>query len=536
MILNLEIKNFAIIEDVSVDFESGFNVITGETGTGKSIIVESILFLFGSRMTFKNLKKNVHVKAVFIKENEKLKLERVYDISSKSRYYINGVQVSFSEIEKLKGALIDFHSQMDNMLLVNSDTQFSLLDMYAGNRDILEKYQKLFSKREEILRKLSAMNMNQLERERLIDIKKFQINEIESANLKEGEDIVVEEMISNYKNISKILNNLSEIDELINSDSGLKDIISRIIRKSDDVAKIIPEFSSQLESISRISEEIDSFNDVVSNMISKYSVCDNIDDLIARDELIKKLKRKYSVSCVKELIEKTAVLKKELDELLCFNENMEELECELKEVEKTMEKIAFELSRKRKESARNLSKKIVSILKDLELKNSKFDISIEETQEFKSSGKNTVEFLFSSSPDYPMKPLRYVASGGEISRIMIAIRSIFSKEHNPAVMILDEIDTGVGGNTAFKIGKILRDISKNSQILCITHLPQIAVYADSHIKVEKTTTRTQTYVKAFKLKNKDERIEEIARMLGSEYSSETAKAHAVELLEKTGVF
>ncbi len=535
MIERVEIKNFAIIDELSVEFDKGLNIITGETGAGKSVIVESLAFLFGSRFSFKELKKPVHVKASFKNEKERFLIERIYETSGKSKYYVNGKQVNFTDVEKLRQIFIDFHSQMDNIILTKNDFQLSLLDRYAGNDDKVSRYTSLFEERQNLLRRLQAMNMSEAERQRLIEIRKFQIDEIENAHLKEGEDLIIEEKINNYKNISKIHNLLKEINLIVDGENGIAELVSKALRRSEELGRYSLDFNSIYESILRLDDEVKALSENISNKITSYNIEENIDALIEKDELIKSLKRKHSAGDIKDLLEILAKYKKELDELLSYTENRQDIEGKIAEIENEMERLSLELSKKRKKEAEKLSERITSILWELDLKNAQFDIAVEDSEEFNSKGKNYVEFLFRSAPDLPLRPVRYVASGGEISRIMVSIKSVFSKSFLLSVMILDEIDSGVGGNTAFKIGRLIKDISKNSQVICITHLPQIAVFADLHIKVEKKIEKTHTVVRVLKLKDTKERADELARMFGSEYSPDTAYAHALELLQKFSI-
>lgn len=531
MIERVRIKNFAIINNLDLTFNPAFNVITGETGAGKSIIVESLSFLFGARFSFKNLDRDVWVEAIFKKDDDKFSIARIYDKLGKSRYFINSKQVQFSEIERLKERLIDFHSQMENLSLFEENYQLSLIDKYYGIEDDVRIFSELFKKRQDLISKFSVLNMSQTEKERLIEIKRFQIEEIEKASLKNGEDIEISEKISNYKNKAKILANLSYIHNIVDGENGVRELILRCLKRSEELMDYgdFVEINNKLQAIFT---EVSLLREILMENLSKYNFDENIDELIARDELIKKLKKKYDVLDIKELLSKLEELKKELNNLNSIDLNLESIRKEITEIEKEMNKKASYLTKIRKKAALELSKHVLSVLKEMELKNSRFEIVLEETEEFKISGKDRVEFLFSANPDQPLKPIKYVASGGEISRIMIAIKKVFSGVEGSSVMILDEIDTGVGGNTAFKVAKIIKEISDKTQIICITHLPQIAVFADEHIKITKEIKSGKTFVNVFKLLSETDRIDEIARMFGSDYSKNTAQAHAVELFRK----
>ncbi|MCX7905246.1 MAG: AAA family ATPase [Elusimicrobiales bacterium] len=531
MLEKIYIKNFAIIDNLEVNFTKGLNIISGETGAGKSIIVESISFLFGSRLTFKDLKDNVHVKAVFKINGKDIIIERIYDKNFKSKYFINSKQVPFSEIEDLRDNLIDFHSQFENLSIFRNDYQISILDKYCDiEKDVVE-YSKFFRERENLLLKLSMLEMSEEERKKLIEIRNYQISELENASLKDGEDLEIENKILSYKNRIKIFEKLSYISSIISNENGVSDLIAKCLKKVEDLREYEDFYELYLK-IEFLANEIKILNENITEKINYYSVDENIDSLIARDELIKKLKKKYNVVDVKGLLSKLDLFKKELENLNNLDLNIELLKKEIRKIEIEMEKMAECISKKRRQAAAGFSKDVLDILKELDLKNSRFDIIVEESDEFNVKGKNYVEFLFSANPDYPLKPIKDIASGGELSRIIISLKSVLSNIVEQSVMILDEIDTGIGGNTAFKIGKVMKEVSKKTQIICITHMPQIAVFGDNHIKVIKDIIAGKTKVMVSFLIEDVKRIEEIARMFGSEYSPNTAKAHAIELFRR----
>lgn len=531
MIERVRIRNFAIIDNLEVEFSPGFNVITGETGAGKSVVVESLSFLFGCRFSFKDLAKDVSVEAVFKKDGERILVSRVYDRSGRSRYFINSRQVPYAEIERLKEGFIDFHMQMEAFSLFNESYQLSLIDRYASLEEEVKRFTELFRKREEILSQISMLNISKTEKEKLIEIKSFQIDELEKASLKDGEDIEIAQKIANYKNRAKISSILSYLYDAIVSDNGIADIIDRCLKRSEELMDL-GDFEEINQKFQLISQEIALLKEILAEKNEKYSFEEDIDSLIARDELIKRLKRKYEVSDIKGLLLKLEELKKELSYLNSVDVSLETLERELKDVEAEMEIKAAYFTKVRKKAALELSKKILSVLKEMELKNSNFEIILNQLPDFRSSGKDSVEFVFRANPDQPLKPIKYVASGGEISRIMIAIKKVFSGVDKPSVMVLDEIDTGIGGNTAFKVAKIIKEISGKTQVICITHLPQIAVFADEHIKITKEINNGKTSLRLSKLISETDRVDELARMFGSEYSKRTAQEHALELLRK----
>lgn len=530
MLRELYIKNFAIIDELLLNFSKGFNVITGETGAGKSIIVESLAFIFGSRFSFKDIRNDVYVKAVFDLGKEEYLLERIYDKNYKSRYFLNKRQVPYYEIEKLKSKFINFHSQMETVALFDKDYQLSLIDKYLGIEDKVKEYGELFEERKELLSKLDVLNMTESEKQRRLDILRFQIDEIEAAKLKSEEDILLEEKINIYKSKSKIISILDFIDNNLYNENGVFDLLFKVKKKIQELNGI-GDFADLTSRVDILYDNLNEVKNILKEKRALYDFDDDIDKLIERDNLLKKLKKKYNVLSVSDLLSVLESLKNEFNNLSSLSVNIEFIKAKLLDIEKNMDKIANEISNIRKNGSVLLSKEITSVLKNLELKNSKFEILIESTDEYLKNGKDVVEFLFSSSADFTLKPIKYVLSGGEMARIMVAIKYIFNEIQTQSTMVLDEIDLGVGGNTAFRIGKLIKEISKTTQVLCITHLPQIAVFADNHIRVEKIFNK-KTCVEAKIINNEEERINEIARMFGCEYSSNTAFKHAMELLKR----
>jgi len=541
MIDSIFVKNFAIIKEIKVDLYKGLNIFTGETGAGKSLIVESISFLFGSRYYEKDIKIPVSVSAWITLDKKaavtlniplKIEVKRVYDLDRKNRYFINSKQVSFSQISEISKYVIDFHAQMENRILNSNAAQTEILDSYAHIEDKVQSYSLIYDKKKEIENKIQNLLMNEVERKKLLDLYEYQLNEIESADLKENEDIEIEEIISKVKNRSRINKMLSEIDLILSGDNGILDSIYKVNRKAEELLKFDTGFASISELSARIESYSKNLKDEVISHLSSYSVSDEqIDEYIKRDELIKSLKKKYGGD-IKYILLKKEELKKQIYELKNSNENLDLLKKEIEKINFELEKKASYISDIRKKKAKELSKEIEKSLKKLGFEHSVFSISVEDSEDFNPYGKNVVEFLFSSNPDQLIKPLSFVASGGELSRIMLSIKSVASKESLSKTFIFDEIDAGVGGNTAFFVGEALKKLSRTNQILSITHMPQVAVFGESHFKVEKKFENSRTNVYLKKLETDSDRIEEISRMLGSSYSPSTAVKHAKEIFEK----
>jgi len=542
MIKKLRIKNFAIIKDISIDFEDGLNVLSGETGAGKSIIVESVSFLFGSKYYGKDNSNQIEVSAIIKIPSDLVKLfgygdeieiKRIYDNQRKSRYFINSKPVSFSEVSNISKHLIDFHSQMENLIITSSHVQTEILDEYLGISEISKKFSTLYKRKKEIEEKIKMISMNEEEKKKLLELYTFQLNELKSANLKENEDIEIEEFILKAKNKNRVRSYILEILSIINSDNGVYDGVSKISRKLDELKKLDSNFTNLDSMIETVLENLKEIIDTLEKNLTNYDVSDELlDEYIKRDEFIKLFKKKHSVSDIKGLLLKLNELEKSISEIKSKDENIEKLNKELSDVLSEMEKLSEKLDNERKKGSQRFSDEIVEEFKKLGFTNPSFCVGIEFSDDFNIYGKNDIEFLFSANPDGLLSPLRNVASGGEISRIMLAIKSVSAKFGKNRILIFDEIDSGIGGNTAFFVGEVLRDISSSNQILLITHMPQVAVFANAHFKVEKIFEKSKTNVIVKKLTNEKEKIEEIARMFGSTYSPKTALKHAKEILER----
>ncbi|MEF3280688.1 MAG: DNA repair protein RecN [Elusimicrobiota bacterium] len=532
MIEFLEIKNFAIIKNLNLKFAKGLNVFTGETGAGKSIIVESINFLFGARSYIEN-SKPVEVSAIFKDVNigevnvKKIEIKRILLPDGRSKYYIDNVQTSLSKIKEISDYIIDFHSQMENNLLFSPTNQLQILDDYLKNNEMRKKFESLYLKMKEIDSKLSNISLSNIEKEKLIELYSFQLDEIIKADIKDNEDIEVSEKIAKYKNIEKLKRNIEKIKEYLNGDNGVISAVDKSESLMDELIRFDESFFPLKNLVNDISIKLKD----LYNTLSQHNIADdvNIDDLVARDELIKKMKKKYGQT-IEDIRRKKIELENKIKELSEIEQDKGELIKEKEKLLKEMELISSSLSLRRKNGKVKFVEEVKKRLYKLGFDKVGFDVYITDDDQFNQHGKDKVEFLFTANLDMPLKPLRYVASGGESSRILLSIKSLVSKTDSSKILIFDEIDSGVGGNTAFAIGRMLNEISEYNQILCITHMPQVAVYAHKHFLVEKRFENKITEVVLKDIKS-DERIEEIARMFGSSYSPLTAKKHASELLK-----
>lgn len=543
MLRELRIKNFTIIDDLSIRFEEGLTVLTGETGAGKSIVVDALGLALGERAQtemIKSGKDEATVEAFFeAPENQMLGqmgldsdngivIRRNISSSGKSRAYINDTMVNLQSLSDIGKSLVDMHSQHEHQSLLSADNQMALLDLYGKLQNEKSEVKELFSSVQALQKELAALTTNIKERAARIDLLNFQINEINAAGLKLGEKESLEEE-------RKILANLAKLNEL--TDSAYKLLYESegsCVEKLSSVVSKLKEMSLIDSAINETFNLLDSAMPLVEDSAlslrgfkEKYDIDPKrLDSIEERLEDISKLGKKYGGSI-------TAVLKyeedaeKELATLGSSDEKVGITEKELKEKEAVLLRAAAELSSKRKKVAEEVSKAVVKILKELALEKAEFKAEVKSAP-LSADGFDAIEFMFSANPGEPVKSLSKVASGGELSRVMLAIKSILADVDKIPVLIFDEIDAGIGGRTAESVGLKLKNLGKTHQVICITHLPQIASAANLHLMTEKLQKKDSVSVKIKEL-SKDERKTEIARMLSGKITEVSLK-HAGELL------
>ena len=545
-ITKLNIKNFAIIRELRLEFSEGLNMFTGETGAGKSIIVEAIGFLFGERAYSEMIREgeaSMEIEGEFLFDKKKLKgilpgfegetlvIKRIFDASGRTRAYMNGRPCLVASLSAAGRAFADFHGQNQSQSLMAPEKQLAILDRYAGLDGELKAFSTFYSARREVESRIRNISLSKEEKERLMDLYSFQAGEIEKIDPKEGEDAELEDLISRFKNIDKIEKSLNEVYSFLkNDDSSALHSVYRALARAESLAQLDPSFSGALERLEKAKAELEDLAELF------YSSTNNpdrdpgkLDFYIGRAEKIKALKKKYgeTVSLVRK---KGEELKAKVGELENVEHSVGELQKELEVLNRKLSVAGEALSGKRAVAAKKLSKEIEKELKELGFEYARFSIKLESDPGIPSgTGFDSVEFLFSSNPDQFLKPLKFIASGGEISRVMLAAKSALSAYDELEMLVFDEIDSGVGGNTIFAMGEKLKAIAVSKQILCITHMAQLAAFADANFKVEKNVSGGKTEIKALRL-DPDGKSGEIARMLGSSHSSKTAVEHAKQLI------
>ena len=540
MIGTLHIKNIGIIEDLSVDLNKGLNVLTGETGAGKTLIIDSLQIISGGRFSKEMIRKgetNSFVElCIYEPENENtidgnIIISREIQSNGKNMCKINGRMTTVNELKEFMSKFIEIHGQNDNQNLLDNKVHLQYLDGYTGEK-ILEpknEYKKLYNRYKEIEQQLKENFGDDKERQRKLDLLKYQINEIEEANLKIEEEKELEEKRKIIMNSEKIVDNLNEADNLIRENSI--DSISIAIRALEKIENIDEKYEQTSTNLKNIYYEIQELSRDISSYKEEIYFDEEENNYIEeRLDLIYSLKRKYG-NTIEEILKYVEEIKNETERIENLEEYNTKLKKEQKEIEEQMNILATKIHKIRKECGIKLSEEINKELEDLEMPNAKINIHIDYTEtEYFRTGKDIVTFYITTNIGEDEKELSKIASGGEMSRTMLAIKKVLADSDEMPVLIFDEIDTGISGKAASSVAKKLKAISEKHQVLCISHLPNIAAIADYNYFISKNVyeERTKTQVKLLK---ENEVIEEIARISSGEINEVTIK-YATELRNK----
>ena len=549
MITSLSIENFALIEKLDIDFSNGFSIITGETGAGKSILLGALGLVLGKRADLTSLK-NKDEKCIveanfsigkydleFFFESNDLDYEQETIIrreilpSGKSRAFVNDSPVNLQQLQDLSYYLIDVHSQHQTLELSEEEYQFKIIDAIANNQELGIEFQS-FLKRYRVAKSTLESKKNEFSavlKEK--DYNEFLYQELETANLKEGELEELEQQYQTLSNVEFIKENLDKLLSISNEEEfgvlknlkEFKAVLQKNVGFSTEYQSLFERTNSLLIEFDDIVKELNRESDLVFNDPEK------LETINQKLQLIYSLQKKHNVLTVKELIQIQIDLEGKVVSFATLEEEIVNLEKSIKDLEFQLDEVANKISKSRREAIPNLSEKLIAILNLLGMPNVRFKIDIIASETYHNNGKDSLQFLFSANKGTDFGLLKKVASGGEMSRIMLAVKSILSQYLKLPTIIFDEIDTGVSGEIANKMGEIMRDMSKTMQVFGITHLPQIAAKGANHYKVFKTVLGENT-VSELKLLNNDERIIEIAEMLSGKDISDSAVNHAKALL------
>lgn len=550
MLSNLYIENIAVIEKTSIDFKKGLNVMTGETGAGKSIVIDSINAVLGNRTSkelirtgassafvsaeFTNLSEKaiaVIYEAGFELEDGELLIQREISTTGKNKCRINGRPATVSTLKEIGVQLINIHGQHESYELMSPELHISYIDKLAGLESEIEAYQEVYKKYKKLSAELKKATVDESERERKIDLLKYQIDELEDADLRDGEYEELNEQKAVLQNSEKIIEAIMSSRALMNGDeesSGVLENLQEINSQLSDIS----EYMSEVEPInSRIESAIYELEDCLSELTGLTDLVDtdggSLDSIEERLDLIYTLGKKYG-STIKEMLDFLDKAKKELNALMMYDENREALIKECDKAYKEAEKLAKALSEKRRATSSEFADKVCEEMAFLDMPNVKL-VVVQESCELNSLGCDNIEFLISTNPGEPPKPISKIASGGELSRMMLAVKNVLSDKDDIDTLIFDEVDTGISGSAAQKVGLKLREVSKSRQVLCVTHLAQIAAMGNSHFKISKSVRDEKTFTKVEELDHEG-RKQELARIIGGTEMTKASLDYAEEML------
>ncbi len=550
MIRHLLITNYGLIEKIELQLEKGLTAITGETGSGKSILLGAFSMLLGERADSKAIKnpelkcvvegtfnlKGYNLKSFFQKEDldydDTTTIRREIAPGGKSRSFINDTPVSLNTLKSLGEKLVDIHSQHENSILSSRDFQFNVVDAFASNESLLISYSEKFSVYKKKKTQLDELKSNEVKMKQDLDYFQFQLEELTKATLEEINQELLEqelETLTHAETIKAALNQI--IDLLQNSDNNAINILSsakNALSKLATYNKQIEEFGSRLETslieLKELNREIESFEEEVSLDPSRAEVVQE------KLNQLYHLQQKHRINDVNSLIELREEIALKVSNYSSIDDQIIELENEIVFLKSELNILCDELSKTRTSASIRVAEEVKTYFRDLSLDHAQLVVDITPSEDFNSFGKNDIQFLFQANKGGQLLPIQKVASGGEISRVMLAIKASLSRHQKLPILILDEIDQGVSGEVGKKIGIILKQMSNEMQLLTITHLPQIAGYASQHLKVSKTTLEHTTTTRVVAL-NQEQRLTEIAEMLSGKDITKAALANAKELLQ-----
>lgn len=547
MLSLLHIENIAVIESADISFDRGFNVLTGETGAGKSIVIDAISAILGERAYRDMIRtgtERASVRAVFtnvpelswfsengVEYDPETVISREIHLDGKNICRVNGALVNVTILHKLGIQLINIHGQHDSAALFDEENHLAFLDSFGDNAALRQDYSEKYETVAKLRREISALTMDESEKLRRMETLKYQIAEIEKAELEAGEDAVLEERRKVLQNAEKLSNGMETAVECLyggdESDgaAGLlaqaEYALARLAKFSDTFSELHDRVSDLMYQVQDAAEEVRDVRDSLS-----YSA-DELEQIESRLDVIHKLRRKYGTTC-EDILAFLDRAKAELDEIEFADDHLERLKKNLKKSEKLAWDAAKMLRENRQKTAETMSARILTELAQLDMPRVRFSCQFSET-ELTMSGADTVAFYMSANAGEALKPLSKVASGGELARIMLAMKNVLAEKDQIGTLIFDEVDTGVSGRAAQKVAEKLRSVAAHKQVLCVTHLPQLAALADTHLLIAKSERGGRTYTSVTPL-DREGRKRELARIIGGTNITETTLKSAEEML------
>ena len=549
MLSLLHIENIAVIECADISFDRGFNVLTGETGAGKSIVIDAISAILGQRAYRDMIRTGTNkasVRAVFtdvpqlpwfeengVEYDPETIIQREIHLDGKNVCRVNGSLVTVSILNKLGLQLINIHGQHDSASLFDEANHLTFLDDFAGNQSLRDTYTEKFSAVEQLRKEIKRISMDEGEKLRRMETLKYQIAEIEKADLTPGEDEELEARRKLLQNSEKIANSLNDtVESLYGGDDtdGAASLLATAERALARVSKFSEQISQLHEKVADLMYQVQDAAELARDVQYELSYSgDELDQIESRLDVIHKLRRKYGTTC-SDILEFLERAKQELDEIEFADDHIEKLKMKLKKAEKEAWDAAMILRENRKEIAQKLSERILTELAQLDMPKVQFACQFTEL-ELTSLGADAVAFYMSANVGEALKPMSKVASGGELARIMLAMKNVLAEQDKVNTLIFDEVDTGVSGRAAQKVAEKLRSVARNKQVLCVTHLPQLAAMGDTHLLIAKGEREGRTYTTVTPL-DLEGRKRELARIIGGANITEITLKSAEEMLRK----
>ena len=552
MLVHLHVKNLALIEEIEVEFGPGLNILTGETGAGKSILLGSIQLILGGKISRDMIRENASYALVELlfqikdtKAEEALKALDVYPedgqvllsrkiLDGRSINKINGETSTVGQMKAVAACLLDIHGQHEHQSLLYQDKQLEILDAYGKEKiaPCSEKVQAAYKEYQKCRQELKSMDIDEEQRNREMAFLEFEINEIEQAHLLPGEDEELERQYRKLNNAKKIADALQTVHSCTGYDSGhgAGEVIGNAVRELTRVSEYDEELQTMEGSLQEIDALLNDFNRELSSYLDNLTFDEqSFYETEKRLDLLNGLKAKYGQT-IEEIFKYQKKQQEKLELYVKFSEKLAQANEKLSQAEKKLEEVSLELSKLRKEYSEQLTEKIIVGLKDLNFLNVDFAISFTRKKSYGANGFDEIEYEISTNPGESLKPLGKIVSGGELSRIMLALKAILADRDRIETLIFDEIDTGISGRTAQKVSEKMAVIGSHHQVLCITHLPQITAMADTHFEIEKHTRGNDTITEIHPLEG-EESVRELARILGGAEITDAVLQNAREMKE-----
>lgn len=548
----LHIENIAIIEQADISFRPGFNVLTGETGAGKSIVIDALSAVLGQRASRELIRTgadHAFVSAVFsgipqglgadlgVADAEEWLLQREIYVDGKNVCRLNGRPMTVTQLRTLGSRLLNIHGQHDGQQLLDEAQHILYLDQYGRYMPLQIAYQEKYSALQRIENQISALQMDEAEKARRIDTLQFQIQDLERANLQSGEEEELLERRNLLRNSEKIISAVQGADYCLNGDDRREGALSLLRQAQEQLSAVRGLGDSFAQLTERINAVYSELYDIAYTVQDKKDELDfapgELDTVELRCDQLYRLKKKYGAT-VEDMMAYLEKCRQELDQIAFADDTLAQLQKHREKALKEALAAARELSQQRKAAAQSLEKQILTELQELNMGSIRFQVAFAE-KKLDVSGMDEVRFLMSANVGEELRPIQKIASGGELARIMLAMKNVFSQQEKLGTMVFDEVDTGVSGRAAQKVAEKMAKISRQKQVLCVTHLPQLAAMADTHFSVEKGVSGGRTFTRVQEL-TRQQRREELARLTGSGQTSQTMIDSAEELLSAADAF